>query len=123
MDPAGPALHRSVLLRAYAAYNAQDIEGLLILVSDDVDWPNGEAGRLRGKDEVRAYWSEQWIRTRTHDTPVGLTQQADGRTAVQIDQVVRTLDGQMISEGRLVHLHRLVDGRIARLDIELAENP
>ena len=28
--------HRGLLLQAYAAYNSQDVEGLVALVSDDV---------------------------------------------------------------------------------------
>ena len=48
-----PADRRDLLLQAYAAYNAQDVEGLLALVSDDVDWPDG-TGRLHGKQEVQA---------------------------------------------------------------------
>lgn len=37
------------LLRAvYAAFNRREIETVLALMSDDVDWPNGwEGGRLR----------------------------------------------------------------------------
>ncbi|HEY3071905.1 MAG TPA: alpha/beta fold hydrolase, partial [Candidatus Limnocylindrales bacterium] len=65
----------------------------MALISDDVDWPDGDAGRLHGKDEVRAYWTEQWARTRTHDAPVGFSERSDGRTAVHISQVVRSLDG------------------------------
>jgi len=47
------------LLPAYAAYNRQDREALLALVSEDVDWPDGSA-RLHGKAELRAYWTRQW---------------------------------------------------------------
>ena len=45
--------HRELLLRSYAA-NSQDIEALVALVSDDVNWPDDDAGRLHDKDEVRA---------------------------------------------------------------------
>jgi ketosteroid isomerase-like protein len=48
--------HRDLLLQAYAAYNAQDVEALLARISDDVDWPDG-AGRRHGKEQVRAYWT------------------------------------------------------------------
>ena len=51
--------HRELLLQAYAAYNSQDVAALVAPISDDVDWPD-DAGRLRCKDEVRAYWTEQW---------------------------------------------------------------
>jgi hypothetical protein len=61
--------HRELLLRSYAA-NSQDIEALVALVSDDVNWPDDDAGRLHDKDEVRAYWTELRARTRTHDEPV-----------------------------------------------------
>jgi hypothetical protein len=44
---------------------ATDVEGLVALVSDDVHWPDDDAGRLHGKDEVRAYWTEQRARTST----------------------------------------------------------
>jgi ketosteroid isomerase-like protein len=108
---------RDLLLQAYAAYNGQDLEALLALVSDDVDWPDG-GGRLHGKEEVRAYWTEQWARTRTHDEPVTFSRRRDGRIAVHISQVVRSPNGSVISTGRFLHLHRLEGDRIARLDIE-----
>jgi hypothetical protein len=38
--------HRELLLQAYAAYNSQDVEALVALISDDVDWPE-----LRGSDQ------------------------------------------------------------------------
>ena len=40
--------HRELLLQAYAAYNSQDVEALVALISDDVDWPDDDAGRLQG---------------------------------------------------------------------------
>jgi len=46
--------NKEILLKAYAAYNHQDSEALLALVSENVDWPNGSA-RLRGKDALRSY--------------------------------------------------------------------
>jgi hypothetical protein len=72
------------------AYNGQDVEALVVLISDDVDWIDDDTGRLHGEDEARAHWTEQWARTRTHDEPVGLSKRADGRTAVHISQVVRS---------------------------------
>jgi ketosteroid isomerase-like protein len=99
--------HRGLLLRAYAAYDGQDTEALVALVSDDVNWPDDDAGRLHGKDEVQAYWTEQWARTRTHDEPVAFSERNEGWTAAQISQVVRSPSGSVISKGQLSHLHRL----------------
>jgi ketosteroid isomerase-like protein len=114
-DPAVPPA--ALLRRAYAAYNRQDLDHLLTFVTDEVDWPDDGGGRLRGKAALRAYWTEQWTRTRTHDEPVGFTERDDGRIAVQIRQEVRSLDGRVLSTGRFRHLHRLDGDRIARLDI------
>ena len=85
------AAHRELRLRAYAAYNSPDIEGLVALValvSDGVNCPDDDAVRLYGKDEARADWTEQWARTRTHREPAAFGERNDGRTAVQISQVV-----------------------------------
>ena len=114
------AARRALLRRAYAAYNQQDADGLVQLVSEDVDWPDGGGGRLHGRAAVRAYWLDQWTRTRTHDEPLEVADTPDGRVAVRIEQVVRALDGSVISTGRFVHLLQIEGELIARLDIEPA---
>jgi hypothetical protein len=67
---------------------------------------------------VRAYWNEQWTRTRTHDEPLRFSELNDGRTAVHISQIVRSLDGLVVSQGQFLHLHRIEADQIARMDIE-----
>ena len=108
------------LLAAYAAYNRQDSDSLLALVSEDVDWPDGSA-RLHGKAELRAYWTRQWEVTRTHDEPGEITDLAPDRSVVRIRQVVRALDGTKISEGSFDHVHRFKGGLIAHMDIQKVE--
>jgi hypothetical protein len=105
--------HRDLLLQAYAACNAQDVEALLARISDDVDWPDG-AGRLHGKEQVRAYRTEQRTRPRTHDEPLSFSELDDGRAAVYIRQVVRPLDGSPIPRGHFLHMHRIEGGPISR---------
>lgn len=106
-----------LLARAYAAYNERDLDGLLAVVSDDVDWPDGSR-RLRGRAAVAAYWTRQWTRVRTHDEPIGFTHRPDGTVMVRISQVVRSLVGEVISTGSFDHVHRIEDSRIVRLDIQ-----
>ncbi len=118
----GPSDHRSLLLGAYAAFNARDAEALLARVSDDVDWPDGHR-RLHGKEEVRRDWTGTWARARTHDEPVGFSELDDGRIAVRVDQVVCSHDGAVISRGRFLHLHRIERGLITRMDIEAVAEP
>ena len=108
---------RDLLLRAFTAYNAQDVDGLLTLVSDDVDWPDGSQ-RLQGKAALRSYWSAQWTRTHTHDQPLQIDRQADGRVAVRLTRVVRSLDGRILQDGTFDYVFRLKASCIVRLDID-----
>jgi ketosteroid isomerase-like protein len=106
------------LRRAYAAFNARDIEGALALMHPDVDWPNGmEGGREHGHDAVRSYWTRQFGLIDSHVEPVGFAEDDEGRFVVDVDQVVRDLDGELLSEQRVRHVYTLRDGLIARMDI------
>jgi hypothetical protein len=110
-----------LLRRAYAGFNARDVDGVLALMHPDVDWPNAlEGGRLRGHDTVRAYWERQFAQISPHVDPRGVTRRPDGRIAVDVHQVVRSLDGDLLSEGDVVHVYALRDGLVERMDIEPA---
>jgi hypothetical protein len=107
-----------LLRRAYAAFNARDIDGALVLMHADVDWPNGmEGGRELGHDAVRAYWTRQFGLIDSHVEPVGFTEDDEGRVVVDVDQVVRDLDGELLSKQRVRHVYTVRDGLIARMDI------
>jgi ketosteroid isomerase-like protein len=111
---------QDLLRQAYAAYSAQDLDGLLAMVSDDVDWPDGAGGRLTGKTALRSYWVVQWTHTRTHDEPAAFTDRPDGTVEVFVDQVVRSLSGSVVSTGSFRHLLRIEGAQISRLDVEAA---
>ena len=55
-----PTIERqALLLRAYLAYNAQDGDRLLAIVSDDIDWPDDDGRKIQGRHALSAYWVEQ----------------------------------------------------------------
>ena len=110
-----------LLRRAYAAFDARDIDAVLALMHPDVDWPNAfEGGRVRGRDAVRAYWQRQFAQIDPSVTPRGFAPRPDGRIAVTVHQVVRSLDGDLLSEGDVVHVYALRDGLVERMDVEPA---
>jgi ketosteroid isomerase-like protein len=111
---------REELLRgAYAAFNARDIERALVLMQPDVDWPNGmEGGRVRGQDDVRSYWQRQFGMIDSHVTPEACEALEDGRVAVRVHQVVRSLDGELLSDSRVTHVYSFRDGLVARMEIQ-----
>lgn len=55
-------------------------------------------------------------------TPVAFTTRPDGRVAVEVDQVARSLDGALLGEGRVIHAYTFRDDLIARMDVEEAGN-
>ena len=107
-----------LLRRAYEAFNARDIESALALMHADVDWPNGmEGGRERGHAAVRAYWTRQFGLIDSHVEPVGFGVDDEGRVVVEVHQVVRDLDGAVLSDGRVRHVYRFRDGLVAEMQI------
>ena len=66
-----------LLRRAYAAFNARDVEAAVALMREDVDWPNGmEGGRVHGRNGVRAYWTRQFGLIDARRRPRGLRARA-----------------------------------------------
>jgi hypothetical protein len=107
------------LRRAYAAFNARDVDAVLSLMTLDVDWPNAwEGGRVRGHGGVRAYWTRQWASIDPSVEPLSVTTRPDGRVAVEVRQVVRALDGTPLQEERVPHVYAFDGDLIARMDVE-----
>jgi hypothetical protein len=111
------------LLRSmYDGFNARDIDAVLAAMTEDVDWPNAwEGGRLIGHEPVRDYWTRQWAAIDPQVAPVEIGPRADGRVAVQVRQVVRDLDGEVVAEGNVVHVYEMRSGLVARMDVEEPE--
>ena len=102
----------------YGAFNRRDIDAAVAGMTEDVDWPNAwEGGRVRGHAEVRAYWTRQWASIDPRVEPTGFSERPGGEVAVDVDQLVRDLDGAVVAAGRVTHVYTLRDGLVARMDI------
>jgi ketosteroid isomerase-like protein len=109
---------RDVLTRAYAAFNARDIDAVLAAMHPDVDWPNGwQDGRVRGHDQVGDYWTRQWAAIDPTVEPIGFSTDREGRMVVSVRQLVRDLDGCVVSDGMVAHVYRIEDGLIRSMEI------
>jgi hypothetical protein len=107
-----------LLINVYNAFNARDIDAVLAVMHIDVDWPNGwEGGRVNGHQGVRDYWVRQWRAIDPHVYPVGFDTDETGRAVVKVHQVVRDLEGNLISEGMVEHIYLIEDGLIKSMDI------
>ena len=107
-----------LLRRAYEAFNTRDVEAALALMHPDVDWPNGmEGGREVGRDAVRAYWMRQFGLIDSRVDPVGFEWDPEGRVVVDVHQVVRDLDGELLSDGLVQHVYTFRAGLVTHMEI------
>ncbi len=111
--------HLAYFQGLYAAFNRRNAEGVLAMMSDEVDWPNAwKGGRLIGREAVREYWTAQWAEIDPQVEPLSVIERPDGRLAVAVRQVVRSPGGEVVSDGEVVHVYRLDDELIRRMDVE-----
>jgi ketosteroid isomerase-like protein len=108
-----------LLLRAaYAAFNARDIDAALALMSPDVVWPRAfKGGFVRGPEEVRAYWTEQWNEIDGHVEPVAFHWEDAGQVLVEVHQVVRDLAGTMLADEHVGHRFTIEHGMIQAMEV------
>jgi ketosteroid isomerase-like protein len=107
------------LLRSvYAAFNRREIEAVVAVMHDDVDWPNGwEGGRVGGKVAVRDYWRRQFEVLDPRVEPQAFGRETDGRIGVEVHQVVRDKTGKLLSDQMIRHVYEIRDGLIRSMDI------
>ena len=106
------------LKKAYAAFNARDMDGALSTMRPDVIWPNGmEGGTVRGHEGVRAYWTRQWGTINPHVDPVSFDVGESGDIDVGVHQVIRDLQGKVLMDRMVHHVYRLKDGLIQSMTI------
>ena len=114
---------QALIAQAYSAFNRRDIDGALALMSENVDWPKAsEGGRVVGKEEIRAYWTRQWAEFDPRVEPVEVTDIAvtdheAARTEVKVHQLVKNLNGDILSDQTVLHVFTVANGLIERMDI------
>ena len=105
----------------YEGYNRRDIPAVLVHLDEDVDWANGmDGGHMHGREAVRDYWTEQWATIQTQVHPLQVTERGDGSTAVEVHQVVRDLEGELLLDRTVRHVFRIEGGLVTHFDIENA---
>jgi len=107
-----------VIGQAYSAFNRRDIDGALALMTEDVSWPKAsEGGKVIGKEEIRAYWTRQWGEFDPHVEPLEITENGNGKVRVRVHQVVKSLQGDVLSDSEVLHAFTLNSGLIAAMDL------
>jgi len=108
----------TVIEQAYAAFNKRDIDGALALMTEDVSWPKAsEGGKVVGKEEIRAYWTRQWGEFDPHVEPLAITAEDGDRTRVRVHQLVKSLEGDVLSDSEVLHVFTVRRGLISAMDL------
>ena len=107
-----------LLRKAYAAFNERDIDAALALMTPDVHWPRAfKGGFVRGPEEVRAYWTEQWSEIDGKAEPVAFHMEKDGQVLVEVHQVVRDRAGTLLADERVGHRFTFEHGLIQGMEV------
>jgi hypothetical protein len=87
-------------------------------MSGDVAWPKAfKGGFVRGPEEVRAYWTEQWSEINPLVEPVAFYPEEPGRFLVDVHQIVRDLDGAVVIDEHVGHRFTLAQGLIQAMEV------
>lgn len=113
---------QALIDQAYSAFNRRDINGALAVMSENINWPKAsEGGRAIGKEAIRDYWTRQWTEFDPHVKPIEVIDHGAGRTDVMVQQLVKNLVGDVLSNQVLWHLYTIENGLIERMDIGQSE--
>lgn len=109
-----------LIKKAYAAFNARDIEAALATMHPAIQWPKAfEGGYVSGQAEIRSYWTRQWAEINPKVEPVAFTERPDGTLEIAVHQLVKDLEGNVLFDGTVKHVYTLQGGLLRRMDIEL----
>src|SRR5262249_33327521 len=109
---------REILRAAYLDFNSRNIEAVISQMQPDVVWANGlEGGHVHGKDDVRAYWTRQFLTVNPHVDPVSIEPGGSASWVVEVHQVVHDTAGNLLLDTTVYHTYQFRKGLIARMDI------
>jgi len=110
---------QDLLKKAYSAFNARDVDTVLSVLHPDVRWSNGwEGGYVHGHEEVRNYWTRQLKELNPNVQPVGFKERQDGQIEVEVHQIVKDLQGNVLFNGIVKHVYTIEEGLIKNMEIE-----
>lgn len=108
-----------LIKKAYSNFNARDIDSVLSVMHPEVHWANGwEGGYVNGHEEVKAYWIRQWKEVDPKVEPVSIEDTQDGLVEVNVHQIAKDLQGNILFDGFVRHIYTIEDGLIKKMEIE-----
>ncbi|HEX2381865.1 MAG TPA: nuclear transport factor 2 family protein [Acidimicrobiales bacterium] len=101
-----------LLRKAYSLFNDHDVDGLLAMMTDDVEWPDVANGAvLRDKAAVRSYWEGQFAVASTRVEATEFVPAEEDLVAV-VDQQIFDLQGKPLTPPGVVFHRYTFDGNL-----------
>jgi hypothetical protein len=72
---------------------------------------------LSEKEEIRAYWTRQWSEFDPHVEPLAITEEDGGKTRVRVHQLVKSLQGNILSDSEVLHVFAMNSGLISAMNL------
>ena len=111
--------YQKLINKAYSAFNERNIDAVLSALHPEVHWSNGwEGGYVNGHDEVRNYWTRQWKELDPNVEPIGFKERPDGQIEVEVHQIAKDLQGNILFDGTVKHIYTIENGLIKNMEIE-----
>lgn len=109
---------RSLLAKAYEAFNARDPVALGATLHEDVVWPDSlEGGLLKGRAAVTDYFARQFDLMQLDARQVTVREEPPARIVLDIQYAVKSRDGQLWSDTRAVLAYDFADGLIVGMAV------
>jgi hypothetical protein len=112
--------YQQLIKDAYTGFNSRNIDATLSLMHPDIHWLKAfEGGYVIGYDQLKAYWTRQWAEINPIVNPIAITERPDGKIEVEVDQLVKDLEGNILFDGKVKHIYVIDNDLLQRMDIEL----
>lgn len=111
---------KDLIKHAYSAFNERDIDKALSTMQPNVQWSKAwEGGYICGHDEIKKYWTRQWNEINPNIEPIKFNERQNGSLEVEVHQIVKDLQGNLVFDGTVKHVYTFEDDLIKTMDIEL----
>jgi len=119
MDDEQMLKNQALIKKAYAGFNNRNIDAVLAIMHPNIHWPKAfEGGYVIGHEAVRTYWTRQWSEINPKVEPLAITERPDGKVEVEVDQLVKDLEGNILFDGKVKHVYVIAGGLLQQMDIE-----
>ena len=114
--------NQELIKNAYAGFNSRNADAVLSVMHPNIHWPKAfEGGYVIGRNAVKEYWTRQWSEINPIVEPLIISTCADGKTQVEVYQLVKDLEGKILFDGKVKHIYVIKDGLLQHMDIELTD--